>query len=81
MNLKLFLRVVVFLAILFVMLYMGMHNSESIKFSFPILFEKPVDEPAAFVFFGIFAIGVLAGAMLGTGGSKGASRSSGSKDK
>ncbi len=70
MNLKLFLRTVVFLAILFVMLYVGMNNLQSIKFSFPLAWDKAVEQPAALIYFGIFAVGVLAGVVLGAGGGK-----------
>jgi uncharacterized integral membrane protein len=70
MGFKVFLRIVVFLAMLFVLLYVGMNNTKSIDFSFPVAFTKGVSEPAAFIYFGIFAIGVIAGAMLNFGGSK-----------
>lgn len=70
MNIKLFLRTVVFLAILFVMLYVGMNNLQPIKFSFPLASDKAVEQPAALIYFGIFAVGVLAGAVLGAGGGK-----------
>jgi uncharacterized integral membrane protein len=70
MGFKVFLRIVVFLAMLFVLLYVGMNNTKSIDFSFPVAFTKGVSEPAAFIYFGIFAIGVIAGAMLNFGGAK-----------
>jgi uncharacterized integral membrane protein len=70
MNIKLFLRTLVFLAILFVMLYVGMNNLQPIRFSFPIASDKAVEQPAALIFFGIFAVGVLAGVVLGAGGGK-----------
>lgn len=80
MNFKLFLRTFLFLAILFVMLYVGMTNTESIKFNFPLAYDKPVIQPAALIYFGIFAVGVLAGTMFNIGGGKGSSKSSKSKD-
>jgi uncharacterized integral membrane protein len=70
MNFKLFLRTVVFLALLFVMLYVGMNNLQPIKFSFPIASDKAIEQPAALIYFGIFAVGVLAGVVLGAGGGK-----------
>jgi uncharacterized membrane protein YciS (DUF1049 family) len=78
MNFKLFLRTVVFLAILFVILYVGANNPQSIKFVFPMIWDKPVEQPAYLVFFCIFAVGVLAGAVLGAGGGK---RDGGGKGK
>jgi len=70
MGFKIFLRIVVFLAMLFVLLYVGMNNTQPIAFSFPMVFAKGVSEPAALIYFGIFAIGVIAGAMLNFGGGK-----------
>jgi hypothetical protein len=70
MGFKVFLRIVVFLAMLFVLLYVGMNNTQPIAFSFPMAFAKGVSEPAALIFFGIFSIGVIAGAMLNFGGGK-----------
>ena len=79
MNFKAFLRIVVFLLILFVVLYTGMYNTETINFSFPIAFSRSIHEPAALIFFGVFAAGVLGGTLL-HGGGGGGRRSSG-KDK
>ena len=70
MGFKIFLRLVVFLAMLFVLLYVGMNNTKPIDFSFPMAFAKGVSEPAALIYFGIFSIGVIAGAMLNFGGGK-----------
>jgi len=70
MSFKSVLKSIVFLAILFVMLYVGMNNLQSIDFSFPVAFQKKVTAPAALVYFGIFAVGVLAGTVLAAGGGK-----------
>jgi len=83
MSIKLFLRVLIFLALLFVILYVGMTNTKEIDFYFPLVSAKPntpvLHQPAALIYFGIFAIGVLAGAMLFAGGGKHSSR--GDSDK
>ncbi len=71
MNFKVFLRSLVFLAILFVVLYAGINNTKEIEFSFPLAFAKSIHQPAAFIFFAIFAVGVLGGTMLTAGGGKG----------
>ncbi len=76
MNFKTFLRTLVFLAILFVVLYIGMENQQSIEFSFPMALQRSIRRPAAIIFFGIFAIGVLAGTMLHGGGKGGGSKRS-----
>ncbi len=89
MSFKVFLKILVFLAILFVMLYVGMNNPHDISFQFPIAgttAKNPIHAPAAMLFFGMFAIGVVAGTMLiggggGKGGSGGAKKSAGGKDK
>ena len=85
MSFKLFLRTVVFLAILFIMLYVGMNNPQDITFNFPIAgttAKTPIHQSAALIYFGMFAIGVLAGTMLTAGGGKGGKKSSApSKDK
>ena len=79
---KAILKTFVLLIILFVMLYVGMNNGHEIDFRFPIAGmtdKKPVHASAALIYFGIFAIGVLAGTMLHTGGSS--KKGSPSKEK
>jgi uncharacterized integral membrane protein len=78
MSFKALFRSLVFLLILFVVLYAGMNNTESINFSFPIAFTKSIREPAALIFFGVFAAGVLGGTLLHAGGG---GRRGGGKDK
>jgi uncharacterized integral membrane protein len=76
MNFKTFLRTIIFLAILFVVLYITMHNQQDTEFSFPVALQRSIREPAALIYFGMFAIGVLAGTMLhgGSGKSSGSSK-------
>jgi hypothetical protein len=74
------------LAILFVMLYVGMNNTHVIDFHFPLAGttnKTPIHTSAALIFFGMFAVGVLAGTILAIGGGSGASakKSGGGKDK
>jgi len=78
MNFKVLLRSIVFLIILFVVLYAGINNNSMIDFSFPLALQKPLRAPAALIYFGIFAVGVLGGTVL-TAGSGGGRR--GSKEK
>ena len=80
---KAILKTFVLLIILFVILYVGMNNGHEIDFRFPIAGitdKKPVHASAALIYFGIFAIGVLAGTMLHTSGG-GGKKSGSSKDK
>lgn len=64
MNSKLFFRGLGVLILLFVVLYVGMNNTHSVDFNFPVLPGKKISQPAAFVFFAVFAAGVLAGLLL-----------------
>jgi hypothetical protein len=82
--LKAVVKTVALLAILFVMLYVGMHNTHLIDFRFPVAgatSKEPIRASAALIYFGVFAVGVLAGTILTVGGGKGGRRSSGSRDK
>ena len=81
--LKAVVKTIVLLAILFVMLYVGMNNGHTIDFKFPVAGatdKSPIHAPAALIYFGVFAVGLLAGTILAVGG-KGGSKRSGAKDK
>jgi uncharacterized membrane protein YciS (DUF1049 family) len=67
------------LLVFFVMLYVGMNNTDKIDFSFPIASREKIHAAAALIYFGVFAVGVLAGTALHGGG--GGKKSSGSKEK
>jgi uncharacterized membrane protein YciS (DUF1049 family) len=81
MSFKVILKLVVFLATLFVFLYIGAYNKQAADFNFPILLDKKLTTDAWEIYFGMFAVGVVAGAilMLGAGGGRG--RSSPKSDK
>jgi hypothetical protein len=83
--LKAVVKTVVLLAILFVMLYVGMNNTHPIDFHFPVAgttATKPIRAPAALIYFGVFAVGVLATTILTVGNGKGGGkRSGGARDK
>lgn len=81
MSFKVLLRVIVFLAILFVMVYMGMCNTGKITFAFPLALPRDVRAPACLIFFGVFAVGVLGGAVLTAGGGGGGRSRSGGKER
>jgi hypothetical protein len=82
---KAVLKTFALLLILFVLLYVGMNNTHEIDFHFPIAgttAKKPIHASAALIYFGIFAIGVLAGTLLHFGGGgSGGKKSSGPKEK
>jgi len=84
MSFKAVLKSIAFLIILFVMLYVGMNNTHAIDFRFPVAgtTEKdPIHASAALIFFGMFAVGVLAGTLLHSGGGGGRRSGGGSKEK
>ena len=78
MSFKAVLKSIGFLILLFVMLYVGMNNTDTINFSFPVASKEKIRAAAALIYFGVFAVGVLAGTMLH---SSGGGKKSGSKDK
>jgi hypothetical protein len=85
---KAVVKTIALLAILFVMLYVGMHNTHVIDFQFPVAGttqKTPIHTSAALIFFGVFAVGVLAGTIIAVGsggsGSGGGAKKSSSKDK
>ena len=79
MSFKAVLKSIAFLSILFVMLYVGMNNTENINFSFPVALKERIKAPAAIIFFGMFAVGVLAGTLLHSGGGARKSGGGGAK--
>lgn len=71
MSFSLVFRTLAILGLLFVVLYVGMNNTHTINFYFPIAGttdKSPIHTSAALIFFGLFAIGVFAGLALHTGG-------------
>jgi len=81
MSVKVILKLIVFLATLFVILYIGVNNRQSADFNFPILLDKKATTDAWEIYFGMFAIGVFAGAVLMAGGGGGRGRSSSKGEK
>ncbi|HMD60959.1 MAG TPA: hypothetical protein VKG78_05990 [Opitutaceae bacterium] len=81
MGIKAIFKLVVFLALLFVVLYIGVHNRQPADFNFPLLLDKKATTDAWQIYFGMFAIGVFAGAVLmaGSGGAKAKGWSKGAK--
>ena len=80
MSFKAVLKTLCFLALLFVMLYVGMNNPDPINFNFPIAgstAKSPIRASAALIFFGVFAIGVFAGMALHRSNDGGAKKKAG----
>jgi len=82
--LKAVVKTIALLVILFVMLYVGMNNTQVIDFHFPVAgttVKEPIRTSAALIYFGIFAVGVLAGTILTVGSSRGGRAGAKSSDK
>jgi uncharacterized integral membrane protein len=73
MNPKLLLKTIFMIAILALLVIMGMHNQQNVTLSMPPLLNKTQSFPAALMYFGFFAIGVLTGTVLTAGGKRGGS--------
>ncbi len=72
MNTKLLLRMLFLIAVLLLLVLMGMNNRQSVQLSMSPLFDKTPKVPAALMYFGFFALGVVSGAMI-VAGKKGGS--------
>ena len=81
MSFKVLFKAIVFLVILFVMLYIGVNNRQSADFYFPVLLDKKLTTDAAMIYFGMFAVGVIAGTLLTAGGGSGKPRSASMSEK
>lgn len=82
MNAKLLLKTIFLMLVLLLLVVMGMHNRSSVPFQLPPLVRRPVSQPAAIMYFGFFAVGVLTGTVLTAGGGKrGGGSSSGKSSK
>ena len=77
MNAKLLLKTIFLIAMLMLLVLIGMHNRQDISFQLPPLLKQTVSQPAALMYFGFFAVGVLTGTVLTAGGKGGG----GSKSK
>ncbi|HLP78127.1 MAG TPA: hypothetical protein VK327_14560 [Candidatus Paceibacterota bacterium] len=77
MNSKLLLKTLFMIAILSLLVLMGMHNQQTTELSLPPLVPKTQKLPAALMYFGFFAVGVLTGTVLTAGGKKGGGKSKG----
>jgi uncharacterized integral membrane protein len=74
MNPKLLLKTIFVIAILSLLVIMGMNNRQDVELSMPPLLKKSQKAPAALMYFGFFAVGVLTGTVLTAGGKRGGSK-------
>ena len=59
-----FIKLVFFLAVLALLVLMGVYNKSLVDFNLPPLVNGVVQQPAALMYFGFFAIGVITGTVL-----------------
>jgi len=67
MNAKLLVKTTFVIAILLLLVIMGMHNQQTVELKMPPIIPKTQKLPAAIMYFGFFAIGVLSGTVLTAG--------------
>ena len=82
MNPKLLLKWLLVMLVLLLLILMGMNNRELVPFVLPPLIPRRVQLPGALMFFAFFAIGLLTGLFIRTGGGKkgaGSARSGGDR--
>lgn len=81
MNVKLFLKTVFLILMLLLLVLIGVYNSkETVAFSLPGILPHAVRKPAALMYFGFFAIGLLTGTIVAVGsGRKGGGAGGGAK--
>jgi len=71
MNARLISKTLFLIAILGLLVLMGMNNRSSVEVAFAPLFSKPIELPAALMYFAFFGIGLLTGTLLTAGGRGG----------
>jgi len=82
MNAKLLLKMLLLIAILLLLVIIGMNNPQPVHLRLPPALGKARElaAPAALMYFGFFAVGLLTGAIL-TAGKKGGGSSRAKTDK
>jgi uncharacterized integral membrane protein len=75
MNPKVLLKTIFVIAILSLLVIMGMNNRQNVELSMPPILNKVQKAPAALMYFGFFAVGVLTGTIMIAGGGKRGSKS------
>jgi hypothetical protein len=81
MSFKALFKLVVFLVLTFVVIYAAVENRQSASFNFPLFLDKRVATDAWKIYFGVFAVGVFAGAVLMAGSGKAKGKAWGKGDR
>lgn len=64
---RLIFKTVFMIALLLVLVIMGMNNQQTVELKLPPFTSRVEKQPAAIMYFGFFAAGLLAGAVLTAG--------------
>ena len=78
MNAKLIFKTLFVLLVLFLLVMIGNHNRSQVNFSLPPV-VRSLKQPAAYMYFGFFAVGFLTATVVWMGGGKKGGGSSPSK--
>ncbi len=70
MNTKLLVKTIFIIAVLLLLVLMGMNNPKPVEILLPPILKKAQRLPAAEMYFGFFAVGVICGTVLTAGGGK-----------
>ena len=70
MNLISLIKILFATAILALLVLAGVNNHEQVGFSLPPFMTQAVQQPAALMYFGFFAVGLLTGIIVGMGNGK-----------
>ncbi len=80
MNTKLLLKTIFLVLILLLLVIMGMNNRQPVQLSMPPVLPPIQKQPAALMYFGFFAVGLLTGTII-TAGRKGGGGSKSKSEK
>jgi len=70
MNITSLVKLVFGIVIVALLVLTSLNNSAQVDFNFPPLLTQGVKQPAALMYFGFFAIGLVTGAVLSIGNKK-----------
>ena len=68
MKAMMLIKIAVVTVIFFLLVLMGLHNRATVDFNLPPLLASQVEQPAALMYFAFFAVGLMTGAILCSGG-------------
>ena len=76
MKAMMVVKIIVVSVIFLLLVLMGLHNRATVDFNLPPILTSGVEQPAALMYFGFFAVGLITGAILCAGSPKEKSKSS-----